>query len=409
MGWGSPFASAWNAATDAAKSAANSAAQKAKSAYDYTADKVIKSYEYAKDEAALGKRKAVQGYDYAKDKAIVGLNVAKQKAVQGFDHAKANAAKVYQHAKGAAGMAVQGVARVGIEARHLQALGPFGTANYAYGKARAALGLNRAGSAVHPCPALKAKCANLKEALAKAEIADDTYNDSAGESGSKVGGYQRLDPKRDADELKRLVISNPQELLEPKSSDFRAYIYKRVKGGKTEYVIGYRGTKPTEKLLDNAKKGANWRDNFDQGIGHGTDDGGSAYNRAMRLALRVSRNARKQGASVSYTGHSLGGGLASAAAVITGNAATTYNAAGLHPNTVGGSFPKDAGPVEAIFSPSDPLSFAQDNSPLRNAYGKRHVVPFPDGEKLQGPLDTHAMRLVKKGIQQEQKDAGCGP
>ena len=135
----------------------------------------------------------------------------------------------------------------------------------------------------------------------------------------------------------------------------------------------------------------------------------SAYSRAIILAKKVSMHAAKQGAAVSYTGHSRGGGMASAAAVSTGKAASTYNAAGLHLNTVGGRIPDDAGKVEAVFSPSDPLSALQDNSNLPKAFGKRHVVPFPDGEKLQNAKDTHGMRLVMEGIVQEQRDAGCVP
>lgn len=399
MSWGAPFAAVWNAATDTAKGAAQAAAQTAKSAYDYTATKAVQAYEYTKAKAIAGahyvKEKAVQGAIYARDKAVEGAVYAKEKAVQG-----------YGLAKDAAGAAARGVGRAAIEARYYQALGPAGVAKLAYDKAREALGMDEAGSSVANCPACAAKCAKLQEALNKAEIAEDTYTDD-GKTAGKVGGYDRLDPIKDADELKRLGIFDPKEQLDPEESDFRASIYKRVVGGKTEYVVGFRGTAPREGLLNNLKEGANIREDVTQALGLNSPGDRSAYDRAIKLATKVSRNARKQGASVSYTGHSLGGGMASAAAAQTGNPATSYNAAGLHPNTVGGRIPDDGGEVEAIFSPTDPLSLVQDNTDLPKAHGKRHVVPFPDGGEVQNAKDTHGMRLVMEGIKQEQKDAKC--
>ena len=383
MSWGAAFSNAWSAASARGKAAAQEVAASARSAYDY------------------GKAKAIQGYNYAKEAAAQGYRSAKGAAAQGYQSAK-NAAV------GAARGVMQGASRAAIEARYIQAAGPAAAAKRAYGKARSALGLNKAGSPVQPCPRVTAKCKKLKDALDKAMLAENTYKDDAGKPSDTIAGYKRLDPVRDAEEFRKLGITNPKEMLEPKKSDFRARIYKRVvEGGKTEYVIGFRGTQPTEKFLDNFKEGANWRDNIEQPLGGAADNPGSAYSRAMRLAIRVNRNARKLGASVSYTGHSLGGGLASAAAVVTGQPAVTHNAAGLLPATVGGRFPDPPAPVQAIFTPSDPLSFGQDNLPIPKAYGTRQVVPFPDGEKVRGILDTHGMRLVIAGIEQEQKDAGC--
>lgn len=398
MSWGSPFATAWNAATDTAKRAAQASAETAKSAYDYVAKKTVQGYEYTKD-------KAVQGATYAKDKAVQGAIYAKDKAVQGATYAKDKAVQGFGLAKDAAGAGLQVVARVAIEARHLQALGPLAGAKYAYDKAKSELGLNKAGSPVKYCPLRAANCEKLADTLEKAKLAEASY-DVESENNIDIGDYKRLNPKNknDADELSKLGIDDPSELL-PKDSDFHAQIFKRIKNGKTEYVVAFRGTAPREGFLNNLKKGANIREDIDQALGMST----SAYSRAIILAKKVSMHAAKQDAAVSYTGHSLGGGMASAAAVSTGNAASTYNAAGLHLNTVGGRIPDDAGKVEAVFSPSDPLSALQDNSDLPKAFGKRHVVPFPDGEKLQNAKDTHGMRLVMEGIVQEQRDAGCVP
>ncbi|MEQ2153277.1 hypothetical protein UXJ26_12575 [Burkholderia multivorans] len=55
-----------------------------------------------------------------------------------------------------------------------------------------------------------------------------------------------------------------------------------------------------------------------------------------RSAVSIGKNIQAAGASsgVDFTGHSLGGGLASAAAEASGSSAMTFNAAGLNPGTV---------------------------------------------------------------------------
>lgn len=382
MGWGSSFLDAVGTATEAAKSAARAAASTAKSAYDYASDKAVRAYEATKN-AAIATATA------AKDVAVTGAKVVADGVVTG--------AKVAGRALG----------RGAIEARYAQAAGPKKTAERAYRKAREALGMGKAGSPVQHCPAQVKKCAQLQEALNKAEIAEDTYSTADGKPRT-VGGYKRLDPTLDAKELKDLGLS-PEELA-PTDSDFRAHVYKGVNSaGQTEYVVGFRGTAPREGLMNNLKPGANVREDVTQALGMNGPDDSSAYDRAIKMAVKVKRNAAKQGATVSYSGHSLGGGMASAAAAMTGKPAHSYNAAGLHPNTVGGKIPPGAGKVEAVFSPTDPLSAIQDNSPLPKAYGHRHVVPFPDGGSVEGVRDTHGMRLVMEGLKQEQKDAGCKP
>lgn len=83
--------------------------------------------------------------------------------------------------------------------------------------------------------------------------------------------------------------------------------------------------------------------------------------------------------NISFTGHSLGGGLASAAAIATNRPATTFNAAGLHPNTVKnhGGLGSANRLITAHYIKGDILSFLQDWSPASNAAGVRmpHVYP----------------------------------
>ena len=77
-----------------------------------------------------------------------------------------------------------------------------------------------------------------------------------------------------------------------------------------------------------------------------------------------------------FVGHSLGGGLASAAAVASNGNATTFNAAGLHNNTItaGG---RTNGAVTAIRVKGEALTALQESTPLPDAYGQRKVSLDP--------------------------------
>ncbi|MCF6338361.1 MAG: DUF2974 domain-containing protein, partial [Gammaproteobacteria bacterium] len=87
-----------------------------------------------------------------------------------------------------------------------------------------------------------------------------------------------------------------------------------------EIMLTYRGT-------NNGVTGMkDWSTNFSQGAGRET----AQYEQAMRLAKEV--NIEFAGSFVTV-GHSLAGGLASAAIAVTGVKGYTYNAAGLHPDT----------------------------------------------------------------------------
>jgi pimeloyl-ACP methyl ester carboxylesterase len=107
--------------------------------------------------------------------------------------------------------------------------------------------------------------------------------------------------------LKELGIDyNPED-------GFAAALY--YKNGR--YYLAFRGTEL--KLID-------WREDIVQAL-YGAS---SQYNQAVDLANRVQLALPSQ--EIILTGHSLGGGLAAAAAYATGLNAITFNAAGLHSN-----------------------------------------------------------------------------
>jgi Protein of unknown function (DUF2974) len=72
---------------------------------------------------------------------------------------------------------------------------------------------------------------------------------------------------------------------------------------------------------------ADWKTNFKQSLGLSSDHYRKALAVGAKLALAGNVN-------ITLTGHSLGGGLASAAAIAGGRTASTFNAAGLSDATI---------------------------------------------------------------------------
>ncbi|PAK92965.1 phospholipase [Stenotrophomonas rhizophila] len=166
-------------------------------------------------------------------------------------------------------------------------------------------------------------------------LAADVYL-SVKEDGHAPAGWQRASSNPAALRAAGLNIPDTdlKELLQPKGSGFRAEIYvpdKSVFGESAKPVIVYKGS--TGEILDPSAPGGrresggeDFLNNGQQGIGMRSD----YYDRAMQLASVVNQELP---GGFEIAGHSLGGGMASAASAVTGARATTFNAAGLHPDT----------------------------------------------------------------------------
>ena len=150
------------------------------------------------------------------------------------------------------------------------------------------------------------------------------------------------------------------------------------------YVIAYAGTDDYEDILTDL-----W-----QGLGQYTE----SYDFAMQIAVGLERNAELRDRLMA-TGHSLGGGLASAAAVAANIRADTFNAAGLLRNTLlvrdlDGNVlqpPREfhlgslqrydfaaATLIDAYYLDHDILNFFQDTVPgIQRAVGRRIVMDGP--------------------------------
>jgi hypothetical protein len=126
----------------------------------------------------------------------------------------------------------------------------------------------------------------------------------------------------DPAKLKKLGLT--QDDLHVCGSNYRAQVYEpdpAVFGDDPDIktTVSFKGTDP-----DSAE---DWKNNGEQGM-----NSDSLY---YKQAVGIGKHLQKSGADVEITGHSLGAGEASAASRVSGKSATTFNAAGLHPDTVG--------------------------------------------------------------------------
>ncbi|HGM7348267.1 TPA: XVIPCD domain-containing protein [Stenotrophomonas maltophilia] len=183
------------------------------------------------------------------------------------------------------------------------------------------------------------EAARLRETYHARELgslAGDVYASAKGKGEPPVG-WTRASAVTDPDTLKAAGISlgaaDLKKLMRPNDSGFRAEIYipdKRVFGDDAKPVLVFKGS--TGEIIDPRAKGGrresggeDFLNNGRQGVGMQSD----YYDRAMALASRL----KTSGTHFELAGHSLGGGMASAASAVTGVRATTFNSAGLHPAT----------------------------------------------------------------------------
>ncbi|MGS2724772.1 RHS repeat-associated core domain-containing protein [Porticoccus sp. GXU_MW_L64] len=178
--------------------------------------------------------------------------------------------------------------------------------------------------------------------------------------GGDCSGFRVLNPK--ADLGIDAVVDDP-------ASGFQAKILEDDQGT----IISFRGT----------DEGKDWGTNIPQGVGRETKQ----YELAIKLATDVKSVVD---GNLLLTGHSLGGGLASAASIVTNTRAITFNAAGLHAKTVaryGANISVGTQLIDAYYTSGDILSLLQDMTPMPNAAGNR-IRMAPKG--LKDPLTLHS-------------------
>ena len=213
----------------------------------------------------------------------------------------------------------------------------------------------------------------------------------------KLDGYEKLD----AEEMKKLGV-NSTDLKDP-STGFKADIYKDKNG---DYVLVYRGTysdpnHPENDLIHDWSK--EWTDdNMRQGLGMGSKQ----YKKSIELAKKVKKGSERQGKQLTIAGHSLGGGLATAAGAATGSKTYAFCPAGVHPNTykMYGVKNPDTSKVHTYYSNQDFLNMASNNlSLMPKAAGERIMLHTLDSFDF---TKGHDLPLLFKAIQAEEAELG---
>lgn len=160
-------------------------------------------------------------------------------------------------------------------------------------------------------------------------------------------------------------------------------------------IVANRGT----EMGVAGRSGVDWKENIRQALGLETPQYNEAINLAKSLAMEHAPS------KLVFTGHSLGGGLASAqASVVPGSKGLTFDTAGLHNRTVARHSATPASTrVKAYHIHGEALSIVQDamkgaeslalHIPLvRKAVSwlTRMALPRPVGERIGVPLATPA-------------------
>ena len=236
----------------------------------------------------------------------------------------------------------------------------------AKGQARAA---ELPGAAGTELAAASQRLKQFSHDIELARLSRDVYR-MPGDPGQAPLGWTRL-----SDDLTQLppVLQDPA-LWRDDASGFAAGLYQSAPELGGETVLAYRGT----------ANGPGWVTDADQAVGLKT----AQYDKTIELARLVKNDF---GPDVLATGHSLGGGEASTAAVTTGLRAATFNPSGPNPATVarfGKTLSAARNLVTSYHVPGELLSAIQ--SPL----GRLALSPFANVFK--------AGRLLYRSIRSRQ-------
>ncbi len=220
-----------------------------------------------------------------------------------------------------------------------------------------------------------------------AEICHDVY--APAETHDKA--WHRLDE----DDVRALGI-RPEHLRDASQhlldghSDLKAGIYKT---NDDQLVVAFAGSQSAK----------DWYQNLKQGIGLETGQ----YTKAAELA----RKAAIADKDVVFTGHSLGGGLATMASAVTDRPAINFNPAGLHRNSVerlGIDYDTlrqkaETGMVHNITAKGDILQIVNGLPGTPNPIGQTLKL---DGQSLdgKGPVQRHLMGAVIDVLEETQTD-----
>jgi hypothetical protein len=170
--------------------------------------------------------------------------------------------------------------------------------------------------------------------------------------------------------------------MEDPETGFKSTLFERTANGKKQYCYAYAGTDDLKDVVNDLKQFASLL---------------SAQYELAQINAKALVN-QYHLTNLTFTGHSLGGGLAALSSITTGKPAYTFNAAGL--NLITKTFFSllgRTGNIQAYINRYDPLDFAQRHVGAR-ADGNIHIVSYTYFWNFLGLPLNHGITDVIKGI-----------
>ncbi len=195
-------------------------------------------------------------------------------------------------------------------------------------------------------PAIGKEWTKISEVMTSAIVSKDVYF-AVSIPGLLPRGVERITSNRD---LNSIGLSS--SMMVDDASGFYAAAYRNY--GAKNVLIAFRGTEG-DIGLDNP----DWQNNILQLTGNG------ANSPQFQRAIQIAGNINKSDYNISFTGHSLGGGLAATAAVVVQRSAITFNAEGVLRSTIPGvtnaAWNSRNRLIQAINIEGEAVSLAQDS------------------------------------------------
>ncbi|MCG6202789.1 RHS repeat domain-containing protein, partial [Psychromonas antarctica] len=224
--------------------------------------------------------------------------------------------------------------------------------------------------------------------IAAAKAAKGVYDDDIT---APFNGYSELSSQQSVD---LLGLPDESYLLDEKIG-FKSKVFYNSETD--DYMVAFRGSRDLSTAINRKQ---DWvQTNVKQGIGLETDQ----YNATMNLAKTIAEE--NPDANITYVGHSKGGGQAAAAAIVGNRPAITFNAAGVHKNTITRfddslSIASDD-KIRAYYVPGEALNTSQDHFVGPQANGQRIRLELPSNSQNRGVTKTvnrHFMDSVNEAL-----------
>jgi hypothetical protein len=303
---------AFNAVAKTTRENTSKAMERLGQAYEYTRDKAYDAYEYGKEKATQAKDYAVEKYDAGKKAVREQVAAAKQAVDKKLKPQPAGAAIQSCPNQSKAERVKARKQKINDSKEKLKNMPPSQKRD---ALAHATERLDRTNYAVE-----------------RARLAADTYNVGQGDPPE---GWERVGQA----EMEKLGINakafpqyRPGFRPDKYKDGFYPELYKSKADvfGEETYVLGLRGTQGKIDWLEgNAKQAVGVKS------GH--------YEQAKDIAIRLQKTLTNSGKKLEITGHSLGGGLTTAASIVSGTPGFAFDPAGVHPSTLAraGAFSRD--------------------------------------------------------------------